>query len=251
MEGDSVEQTAWSGHGMARPVCIREPSAPRRSTRALGRKQMKIRKSLPLSRFSVLLSGAIVLAWCVTAIALDQSFCSTQKSRLLMTVGAANGELLDAGEWWRIVTSQFLHVHFLHMLFNAACVAVIGTFIEKRCGWWRAALVYFGGGSVGQIASVLSYPELVSSGASQALMALCGASLVLLTERRPRLLVLVVVAVQTALDICVVQKIKAGHSFGFLGGLLIGSALVFIGGSRAVQSEPNKPVPPTCEDSRG
>jgi rhomboid protease GluP len=212
---------------------------------------VKIRESLPLLHFSALLAGAIILTWCLVAFALDQSLFATQKSGLLMTVGAADGQILDSGEWWRIVTSQFLHVHFLHMLFNAGCIAVVGSFIEQRCGWWMVALVCVVGGSVGQIASVLSYPELVSSGASQALMALCGASLVMLAERRPRLFVLAVVAIQAALDIYVAHKVKAGHNFGFLGGLLVGAALLLFGGSRSVQSKPNKPMQPTCDDARG
>ena len=197
---------------------------------------MKVTESLRLSPLAALLAIAIILTWCLAALALDQSLFAVQKSRMLMTVGAANGDLLSTGEWWRILTSQFLHVHFLHMLFNAGCVVVIGGFIERRYGWWSVALVYFGGGSVGQIASVISYPQLVSSGASQALIALCAAAVVMLAERRPRLFALSIVAIQAALDIYVAQKIKAGHGFSFLGGLLIGSALFFFGGSRSVRS---------------
>lgn len=113
----------------------------------------------------------------------------------------------------------------LHMLFNAGCVAIVGTFIEKQQGWGRLAVTYFVGGALGQLASVIAYPQLVSSGASQALMALCGAALVIGFERRPRLLVLAIIVIQVALDIYVSQKIKAGHSVGFLGGLLVGSFL--------------------------
>ncbi len=212
---------------------------------------MRVRESLSISRFSVFLAGVIVLVWFLVAMALDQSFLAVQKSRALLTVGAVNGELLEKGGWWRIVTSQFLHVHFLHMLFNAGCVAIIGAFIEGKYGWWRVALVYVVGGSVGQIASVLSYPELVTSGASQALMALCGASLAMLADRRSRLVVFAIVVIQVALDIYAAYKIKVGHGLGFLGGMAVGSALRFFGNSSAIQSEPNKPIQPTCEDARG
>ncbi len=210
---------------------------------ASGLKQMKIVSSFPASPLGALLAITIILTWFVAAFALDQPLFASQKSRMLTTLGAANGELLSSGEWWRIATSQFLHVHFLHMLFNAGCIAVVGAFVEQRHGWWKVALVYFCGGSIGQIASVVAYPELVSSGASQALMALCGASLVMVAERRPRLFVLAIVAIQVALDIYVAQKIKAGHSFGFLAGLLIGSALMFlfrpsVRASKAMESAP-------------
>lgn len=205
---------------------------------------------MPLSPFSVLLSGAVILAWCLVAFTLDQPLLAPQKSSSLMTVGGANGELIHTGEWWRIVTSQFLHVHFLHMLFNAGCVAVVGTFLEQRHGWWRVALAYVVGGSVGQMASVIAYPELVSSGSSQALMALCGTSVVVLTERRSRLFVFSIVAIQAALDIYVAHTIKAGHGFGFLAGVAIGFASHFFGGTGAVQAKPSKAMQPICEDAR-
>ena len=168
---------------------------------------------------------AIVVAWCVAAHALDQPLWASQRSRLLLSIGAANGELLAGGHWWRIVTSQFLHVHVLHMLFNAACLAIVGVALGQRCGWQGVALVFFLGGSVGQLASVLAYPQLVSSGASQALMALCGAALVLPVGRSIRWFVLGVVAIQAGLDLYVAHTIKAGHGFGFATGGLLGLAL--------------------------
>jgi membrane associated rhomboid family serine protease len=118
------------------------------------------------------------------------------------------------------------------MLFNAASIALIGASIEQRHRWRRLFLVFFCGGSVGQVASVVAYPNLVSSGASQALMALCGASLVMVTARYPRLFALAVLGIQAALDLYVAQKIKAGHGFGFLAGLLLGAALVALQRSR-------------------
>ncbi|HVE55054.1 MAG TPA: rhomboid family intramembrane serine protease, partial [Ramlibacter sp.] len=158
---------------------------------------------------SALLGCAIVLTWCVVAFVLEQPLWASQRSRLLLSAGAADGDLVLAnGQWWRIVTSQFLHVHALHMLFNAACVTLVGVALERRYGWQRVALLFFLGGSVGQVASVLAYPHLVSSGASQALMALCGAALVLPAERRMRWFVLALVAIQAGLDLYVAQTIK-------------------------------------------
>ena len=41
------EQTAWSGRGMARPVCIPTSSAPRHSGRAFGEVAIQV----PTARF--------------------------------------------------------------------------------------------------------------------------------------------------------------------------------------------------------
>lgn len=88
------------------------------------------------------------------------------------------------------------------------------------------ALIYFLGGSVGQIASVVCYPDLVSSGASQALMASCAAALLLSVPRWSKLVAIAIVVGQIALDMYVAGTIKAGHSFGFGGGLLVAGVLV-------------------------
>lgn len=168
---------------------------------------------------------AIVVAWCVAAHVLDQPLWAAQRSRLLLSVGAVDGDLLAGGQWWRIVTSQFLHVHALHMLFNAACLGIVGVALGQRCGWQGVVLVFFLGGSLGQFVSVLAYPQLVSSGASQALVALCGAALVLPMGRGIRWFALGVVAIQAGLDLYVAHTIKAGHGFGFVAGVLLGLAL--------------------------
>lgn len=206
-------------------------------TFSFGHLHMKTVKLLAHLRVAALLAAAIVLCWGLCAHALNQPLLAVQTSKALMTLGAANGDVLSTGEWWRIVTSQFLHVRFPHMLFNAACIAIVGAAIERRWGWWRLALIYLAGGSVGQLASVVAYPGLVSSGASQALMALCAAAFVVPTGRRLRVFVVCIVAVQVALDLYVAQVIKAGHGFGFLGGMLVALALSLCGPAKPARAE--------------
>jgi rhomboid protease GluP len=179
------------------------------------------------SPLSFCIALAILATWCASAVYLDQSILAVQKSRWLIQVGAVNGDLLSDGEWWRLLTSQFLHVHFLHMIFNAVFVFLIGGCIERRYQWRVLGLVYVVGGTIGQIVSVLSYPALVSSGASQALMALCGASVILLSQPRSRMILLVVIAIQVALDIYAAWTIKYGHCAGFGAGLFIGLVVFF------------------------
>ncbi len=172
------------------------------------------------------LALAIVAAWWLSAIYLEQSLFATQRSRDLLQLGAADGNLFATHEGWRLLVSQLLHVHLLHMLFNVACIVVIGTAVEKAFGWLGLLLIYFVGGTAGQFASVVASPTLVSSGASQALMALCAAA-ILISGSRIRYLALAVVAIQVALDVYVAGTIKVGHSVGFGAGLLIALGILF------------------------
>jgi rhomboid protease GluP len=169
-----------------------------------------------------IIAAAILLTWLYVAVANDQSLFAVQRSSLLLPIGAANGTLFATNEWWRLLTSQFLHVHFPHMLFNCLCIAAVGGHIENLRGHAAMTAIYFAGGTIGQFASVFVYPELVSSGASQALMALCGGSL-LLRSKRLRGIALAILCIQVGLDLFSASTIKAGHAAGFLAGMLVGA----------------------------
>ena len=188
----------------------------------------------PLLSISLVVIGS--LAWLLVANHFGLSVFQQQKSSLLLQVGAVNGKTLGNGQVWRLLTSQFLHVNFLHMAFNLIGIYLLASTIERTAGKSLLAVTYFVGGTIGQYASVSLRPELVSSGASQALMALCGFTL--LAHRRlslPRYAIFctaAILVVQVTLDLYFSGAIKPGHSFGFLGGLA-SVALLFLPKSQA------------------
>ncbi len=114
------------------------------------------------------------------------------------------------------------------MLFNALAVLGVGAILEAGVGRWWLAFVYVVGGSIGQIAGVAFYPSLVSSGASQALMAICGAALVMRRTRFAYALVVPILVLQIGLDLNAAGTIKAGHGWGFMAGVVIGGAIVVV-----------------------
>ena len=171
-----------------------------------------------------------LMAWFAVASVYHVSPFSPQHSFLLLKVGAINGELLGAGQWWRLITSQFLHVHFPHLVFNVGSLLLLGILLESELGFWRFIVLYLGSGVVGQIIGVAATPALVSSGASQATMGLAGGAAVGLLRqphaRTARLIILlIVVAVQVILDVAAAGYIKAGHLGGFCAGAVIWYAL--------------------------
>ncbi len=197
----------------------------------------------PIPILSIALAISIVGAWVLVAIHLHQPVFASQKSSLLLTVGAIDGAALARGQAWRLLTSQFLHVHVMHMLFNVAAIALIGSAIERRAGTLALTLTYFVGGTVGQYFSVMLNPELVSSGASQAMMALCGFALIGLRRFSLPAYALIIAAIvaagQFALDVYVSGAIKPGHSVGFAAGMLAPfAALVLRRGRAAAMPSP-------------
>lgn len=171
------------------------------------------------------------IVWFALAWAFHLSPIATQSSELLLRVGAVNGELLWAGEWWRILTSQFLHVYFAHLILNMLFLFLLGGMLERELGSLRFALLYLCAGTIGEIASVVVNPTLVSSGASQALMGLAGCAVVVRLFRPSRLkpvriiIPLGVICIQVAIDLIAAHTIKVGHVAGFCAGVILGYIL--------------------------
>jgi hypothetical protein len=66
------------------------------------RKPAELMQRLSLTPLATVLALLIVLIWCAAALLLDQSVLAVQKSKALLTLGAANGETLAAGQGWRL-----------------------------------------------------------------------------------------------------------------------------------------------------
>ncbi|MBP2078191.1 rhomboid family intramembrane serine protease [Oceanobacillus polygoni] len=94
----------------------------------------------------------------------------------LIDMGAKYNPSIIEGEWWRIVSSMFLHIGFLHLLMNMLAVYYLGTAIERIFGRMRFLFIYFLAGIGGGLAS-FAFTTNVSAGASGAIFGLFGALL--------------------------------------------------------------------------
>jgi rhomboid protease GluP len=89
--------------------------------------------------------------------------------------GGLYGPVLQNGQWWRIITSAFLHGSDMHLLFNMIALFQVGTFVELIYGTPRMAIIYAVAGLVGGIAVTEYTPDVVTIGASGAIFGLFGA----------------------------------------------------------------------------
>jgi rhomboid protease GluP len=148
------------------------------------------------------------------------------------------------GEWWRLLTSIFLHYGWMHLLFNMLGMNAIGPFVERVIGWWRYILLYFGAGLGAGVLMLVAdqagwmgaeFNNTISLGASGAIMGVLGAyfAIVLrswLHTRNPlwwaRLLnVGVVLVLQFVLDASGIMDTSAIAHFG---GALIGFVIAMV-----------------------
>lgn len=83
------------------------------------------------------------------------------------------------GEWWRLITSAFLHGSFLHIAFNMYVLFALGPTLERILGHGRYLTLYILAALGGGVASyVFSDLRTVSVGASGAIFGLMGALIV-------------------------------------------------------------------------
>lgn len=80
------------------------------------------------------------------------------------------------GEYYRLITSMFVHANILHLLSNMYALYVIGPIIEKYYGKGKYLLIYLGSGIIGSLFSVV-LTNYASVGASGAIFGLFGALL--------------------------------------------------------------------------
>lgn len=86
---------------------------------------------------------------------------------------------LTAIEPWRIVTSIFVHLSILHILFNMYSLFIFGPMMERMLGRARFAALFLLSGIGGSAAVLLIAPGTVVAGASGAIFGLLGAYFVI------------------------------------------------------------------------
>lgn len=98
-------------------------------------------------------------------------------AEVLVAWGTNFGPLTTDGQWWRLLTSLFLHFGVFHLALNMWALYVGGRLAERLFGSRAFALIYFVSGLAGSLASLLWNPTVNSAGASGAIFGVYGAML--------------------------------------------------------------------------
>jgi membrane associated rhomboid family serine protease len=104
-------------------------------------------------------------------------------NRVLTEIFALNGPDVAAGEWWRLVTSGFLHYGLIHVGFNMFILYQLGTMLEPTLGRARFALLYAAALLGGAFGALLLDPNAFTAGASGAVYGLMGAGFFAMRRR--------------------------------------------------------------------
>lgn len=144
------------------------------------------------------------------------------KASVIDRFGGLSHQVRQSDEYYRFLTSMFLHLSILHIASNMFSLLIVGPAVEVMLGKSRFVALYLLAGLAGSVASYLFAPaNSVSAGASGAIFGVMGAYVVLAHSRRQPLAPVVALIVIN-LIIGFTGNIEwQAH----IGGLLVGAAL--------------------------
>eukprot|EP00475_Leptophrys_vorax_P032083 TRINITY_DN4917_c0_g1_i1.p1 TRINITY_DN4917_c0_g1~~TRINITY_DN4917_c0_g1_i1.p1 ORF type:complete len:493 (-),score=109.34 TRINITY_DN4917_c0_g1_i1:31-1509(-) len=154
---------------------------------------------------------------------------------VLATMGAKiTTNIVQQHEWWRLLTSMFLHAGLIHLGLNGIMLARIGVMIEEAFGFWTIGIIYLMSGYSGAVTSSAMNPLSVGVGASGALYGLVGALLgdfiqnhKLITEGKWMYLLSMILSLLVGLGIGLLPILDNwAHIGGLVTGFLLGLILL-------------------------
>jgi membrane associated rhomboid family serine protease/Flp pilus assembly protein TadD len=116
---------------------------------------------------------ALNLAVFVAMLGTGVSFVAPQSDQLLKWGADYGPQTLDT-EWWRLLSSAFVHIGVVHLLLNMWCLWSLGRLAERMFGNWTFLAIYLLSGLGGGLVSVWWNPTIVSAGASGAVFGVAG-----------------------------------------------------------------------------
>lgn len=169
---------------------------------------------------------------------------------LLTGWGADQRDLVLAGQWWRPLTSMFLHGGWAHLLLNGWALYQLGALFEILLGSGPLLGVFLATGLAGSFAS-MAWSDRPSVGASGAIFGLMGALIAFLFRRREMLTpfaksllgqLVLWAGINVVFGLNVGRIDNAAHFGGCAAGLLLG--LLLKGKEARGELEPAPPPPP-------
>jgi membrane associated rhomboid family serine protease len=211
--------------GMRCPECASQRT---RVTRGVG--EASLLSQAPATLVLIALNVAAFLA----EVAAGGGGLSPRASSLLVDFGLY-GPFVAEGEWYRLLTSGFLHISLIHVGFNMFALYFLGRLLEPGIGTPRFVALYLASLFAGSFGALLLSPDTLTIGASGAVFGIFGATFIIARHRGVDNLaasVGVILLLNLAITLGNPEISIGGHLGGLVGGVLC--ALVIIAGERGM-----------------
>ncbi len=145
------------------------------------------------------------------------------------------GPSVSEGEWYRLVTSGFLHANVIHIGFNMLLLFLLGRLLEPALGRLRFGALYFASLLAGSCGALLLDPNGLTIGASGAVFGIAGATFVIARGRGMDALageIGVLIAINLVFSFAAARISVGAHLGGLVGGVVC--ALAIVAGERGM-----------------
>jgi membrane associated rhomboid family serine protease len=145
----------------------------------------------------------------------------------------------DSHQYYRLLTSGFLHDGLLHLLFNMVFLYFMGQILEPAIGRVNFVFVYFASLLAGSFGALLFTPDAGTVGASGACFGILGALLVVARARRIPIWqsgLGMTLAINVIFTLSVKGISLGGHIGGLIGGVICGFLIIELAERRRMQA---------------
>ena len=182
------------------------------------------------------LIGVNVIAFVGEVLAGGSGAASLDGGGSLINDGGLNAFAIEeGGEWWRIVTSGFLHAGPLHLLLNMFALYILGSLLEPAVGTARFLGIYFVSLLAGACGALILDPNELTVGASGAVFGLMSAAFVMARRRGMEDLasqIGIYVVINLVFTFSVPNISVGGHVGGLVGGAIAALVVAWFERSR-------------------
>ena len=226
----SDRETGVSCSSCGRPICpdcmtttpvgMRCPECARQKTKV--RTAATLTKAPELTYALIAVNVAVFLAMASTGGGISTT------SGTLYLKGVLYAPYVADGEWYRIITSGFMHAGLWHIALNMYSLYFLGMLLEPSIGKLRFGLIYAVSLVGGSLGALLLSPNSGTLGASGAIFGLLGATILAMRARGidpMRSGLGVVLLLNLAITFLPGINISIG---GHLGGLIAGGLLGYL-----------------------
>lgn len=211
------------------PVGMRCPECSRQRTKVVTTRTMHAAPTV--TQILIAINVIVFIAEVATGVGLLGGTISGS----IIEHGALSRFTVAGGDYWRLVTSGFLHANLIHIGFNMYVLYMLGQMLEPAIGRWRFLLIYFVSLLAGSFGALLLTKNGLTLGASGAVFGLAGAAVMVMRSRGLNVMqsgLPVFIGINLLFTVTISGISIGGHLGGLVGGALAGIVLFDIGERR-------------------
>jgi membrane associated rhomboid family serine protease len=153
------------------------------------------------------------------------------------------GPSIAEGEWYRLITSGFLHAGIIHIGFNMFLLLILGRLLEPALGTPRFLVLYFASLLAGSLGALVVEPNALTIGASGAVFGLAGAVFIIARGRGMDSLageIGFLIVFNLVFSFVSPRISVGGHIGGLIGGVIC--ALLIVAGDKGMLGRNHRPL---------